>query len=251
MTTARAIIKQALRESNLLSLGFDPNANQLTEGLDKLNTIIAAVFGFKAGIQLREWPVGTEGVSDVTSSWTRADWTLPPQNVRLMFTSTEAETIVLPAFADNGARIGIVDLTGAMASRPVTLDPNGKMIEGALTPLVVNVNGSNIEWMYRSDLGDWKRLTLLTLDDQLPFPIQFDTYFETALAMRLNPRYGRQLMQESSAWLNDSLSQLRATYRQRRNVRAPESVLRMSNTGRGGIADDTDQTTGRKDLWLS
>lgn len=251
MTLARAIIKGALRESNLLSLGFDPNANQNTEGLEKLQQIIAGVFGFKAGLQLREWPVGTDGVDDVTTSWTRSDWEIPPPNVRLMVSSTEAETIVLPSFPDNGARVGIVDLTGTMAAHPVTLDPNGKMIEGAATALAVNVNGANIEWMYRADLGNWVRLTLLGLDDSLPFPIQFDPYFETTLAMRLNPRYGRSITQETAAALADSLAQMRATYRQRRNVRAPESVLRMSNIGRGGIVDDTEGTPPRGGIWLS
>lgn len=249
MTQARAIIKQALRESNLLALAAEPNDNQNTEGLGKLNSIIAGVFGFKAGVQLREWPVGTDGVSDVSINWSRNDWTLPPPNVRLMVSSLDPETIVLPSFPDNGARIGLIDLTGTMSAHIVTLDPNGKRIENA-TSLMVAVDAANLEWMYRADLGDWQRLTLLGLDDEMPFPIQFDTYFETVLAMRLNPRYGRATKEETTLFLTDSLAQLRATYRQRRNVRAPEEVLRLSDTGRGGFVDD-DGATDRKDLWLS
>lgn len=249
MTIARAIIKQALRESNLIALAADPNDNQNTEGLGKLNSIIAGVFGFKAGVQLREWPVGTDGVSDVSVNWNRNDWAVPPPNVRLMVSSTDPETIVLPSFPDNGARVGLVDLTGSMSAHNVTLDPNGKRIEDA-TSVTVAIDSANLEWMYRADLGNWQRLTLLGLDDEMPFPIQFDTYFETVLAMRLNPRYGRATAAETGSFLSDSLAQLRATYRQRRNVRAPEEVLRLSDTGRGGVVDD-DGTTDRKDLWLS
>lgn len=250
MTTMRAIIKGGLRESNLITINADPNAAQLTEGQDKLNAIIAGIFGFKAGVQLREWPVGTDGVSDVTSNWTRADWSLPPQNVRLMVTSTDPETIVLPAYPDNGARIGLLDLTGSMSTHGVTLDPNGRRIEDATSATVI-IDSVNYEWMYRSDLGNWVRLQVLGLDDELPFPIQFDPFFETVLAMRLNPRYGRATREETALFLKDTLAMLRATYRQRRKVRAPDAVLRMSDTGRSNIVNDDEGETERKDLWLS
>jgi hypothetical protein len=249
MTTALAIIRGALRESNLLALATATlNAEQQAEGLAKLNSLIAGVFGNKVGTKLFEFPVGTEGVSSVSANWSSSDWQSPPPNVRLMVTDESTQTINLPVWPDNGARIGLVDLKGTMATFPITLHAGGKRIEGAEF-LVVNMDNANLTWMYRSDLGEWVRLTLLEADDELPFPIEFDDYFETALAMRLNPRYGRSVKPETANTLQDSLAKLRATYRQKRNVRAPEAVLRMSDTGRRGWDDEG--PAPRSDLWMS
>jgi hypothetical protein len=248
MTAARAIIKQSLRESNLITINADPTDAQLTEGLDKLNSLIASVFGFEAGTILKEWPVGVTGTEEFTGSWSRTDWELPPPNVRFMVSSLEPETITLPPFPNNGARVGLVDLTGTLSTHAVTLDANGKRIEGA-SSLIVNVDDADLEWFY--DRGDWKRLTLLTLDDNLPFPIQFDTYFETMMATRMNPRYGRAMDAQTAASLQRSLGQLRATYRQSRSVRVDEGLLRTSRTGHGGIADDdASAAEARRDIWI-
>jgi hypothetical protein len=245
MTKARDIIKQALRESNLIAIDGTPLASQNTEGLGKLNTILAGVFGFEAGVQLKEWPVGAVGVTEVTS-WTSADWSTPPPNVRLMVTDAVAQTIVLPAHPCNGARMGLNDLTGDMSSNPVTLNPNGRRIEG-VTSVTVAIDDAALEWFYRQDLGSWERITLLGLDDGLPFPIQFDAYFETMLAARLNPRYGRALDPQTQMFLNDSLARMRATYSQRREVRVPEEVLRMSN-----MSGSYDYCAGdASEIWLS
>lgn len=247
MTQALTIIKGALRESNLIALVDDPSPEQETEGLEKLNRLIVSVIGYEVGTKLFEFPIGTEGTDEVTSGWTSADWSKPPQNVRLMVTDEVAQTIYLPPFPDNGARIGLRDLKNTMATYPITLHASGKLIEGAGS-LVVSVDGANYEWMYRSDLGEWVRLTILLTTDNLPFPDRFDDYFETALAMRLNPRYGRALKPETAETLKRMESQIRSTYRQQRAVRADEAVLRMSNTGRGGVSDEA--VGSRSNVWM-
>jgi hypothetical protein len=204
VTTALATIKGALRESNLIAIASEPNDNQQTEGLDKLRTLIASVFGYEVGTKLFDFPIG--------------------------------------------ARIGLVDMKGSMATYPITLNAGGRLIEGA-DSLVVSIDDANYEWMYRADTGNWVRLTLIGIDDELPFPIQYDDYFQTMLAMRLNPRYGRSADAQTVATLQRSLGQLRAAYRQQRSVSAPEDVLRMSNTGRGGIADDV-ASDRRSHVWM-
>lgn len=249
MTTATAIVKAGLRESNLIAIAADPSTNQLTEGLDKLNSLIASVFGHEAGTKLFDFPIGTESVGEYTSNWTSADWAYPPQNVRLMVTDEVAQTIYLPPRPDNGARIGLVDLKDSMLTYPITLHGNGRLIESAVS-LTVNVDGANYEWLYRGDLGQWVRLSVLELADEMPFPIKYDDFFTTRLAMRLNPRYGRQADAQTVEALKRSEAQLRGDYRQKREVRAPEHFLRMSNTGRGGgVVDDTAELP-RSDIWM-
>jgi hypothetical protein len=238
MTQALAIIKQALRESNLIALTADPTTDQISEGQVKLNQLIASIFGFEVGIQIKDWPVGTNaGVAEYAVNWNRGAWSTPPQNVRLVNVSLEAEAISLPPFPDNGARIDLVDLTGTLATHPITLDGNGKLIEGA-GAVVVALNGANIQWMYRADLGEWVRISIINLDtDELPFPIQFDAFFETRLAMRLNPRYGRSADPQTMDTLNRAESKLRAAYRQTRAVRLDPAVTRRSLTGQQTISD--------------
>lgn len=247
MTTALAIITGGLRQSNLIAIAAAPNTLQQAEGLQKLNTLIASVFGFEVGTKLFEFPVGTEGTSELTSSWTSADWGRPPQNVRLMVTDQLAQTIYLPPFPDNGARVAIRDIKGTMATYPITLHASGKRIEDAAS-LTVNMDDADLTWLYRGDLGNWVRLTLLEVDDDLPFPIQFDDYFETMLAMRLNPRYGRAADPQTVATMRRSEGQLRATYRQQRAVRCDEAVTRMSDTGRSGVSDESNSP--RSDVWM-
>lgn len=247
MTQAQEIIKGALRESNLIALTAAPNALQQTEALTKLNRLISSVFGYEAGTKLFDFPIGNEGTEDYVVSWTSAEWQYPPPNVRLLVTDQVAQTIYLPPFPDNGARVALVDLKGNMATYPITLHASGKKIEDAAF-LVVNQDDANLEWMYRADLGNWVRLTLLELDDPLPFPLQFDDFFETSLAMRLNPRYGRSITKETAAVLDRAMSQMRSTYRQKRSVRAPEAVLRMSDTGRTGFSDEI--PAPRSNVWM-
>lgn len=246
MTTALETITGALRESNLLALAAEPNALQQAEGLRKLNILVASVFGDEVGVKLTEFPIGTEIATGVSVNWNAGDWAYPPANSRLMVTDETAQTIYLPALADNGARIGLVDLKGSMAANPVTLHANGKRIEGAAS-LTVNEDNANYEWMYRSELGEWVRLTLLDIDSDLPFPLKYDDFFETTLAMRLNPRYGRSVKPETAAALTRTMGQIRADYRQKRAVRAPDAVLLMSRTGRRGFTEE--QTSVRSDIW--
>lgn len=238
MTTALAIITQALRESNLIAITATPTTDQVAEGQSKLNQLIASVFGFEVGIQIKDWPVGTTtGTSEVSPNWTSARWTTPPQNVRLLISATTPQTISLPPYPDNGARIDLVDLTGNLVTNPVTLDANGKLIEG-VGALIVNINNAALQWMYRADLGQWLRVSIIAADtDIMPFPIQFDSFFETRLAMRLNPRYGRAADQQTVDTLNRAEAHLRATYRQTRAVRVDEAVLRRSLTGLPAISD--------------
>jgi hypothetical protein len=120
----------------------------------------------------------------------------------LIAVNEEAKRVYLSLQPQDGARMGVADPFGRLATVPVTLDGNGRTIEGG-SSLLLNVNGTYREWFYRADLGDWVRLTQLDLTDEMPFPADFDNFFITLLAMRLNPRNGRK-MDEQSAFIYKS-----------------------------------------------
>jgi len=247
MTMTQEMVKQGLRESNLIAITADPTAAQLEEGLAKLQSIVSSVFGHEVGERLEDWPIGTTGVDEYRSNWSQADWSTPPTNVRLLMNSSASETIELEPMPQNGARIQLVDIAGDLANYPIRIDGNGRLIEDAAY-LDIAVPGINREWLYRGDLGKWVVITDLVLEDDFPFPTKYDDYFQTMLAGRLNPRYGRTLDQQSVQMLQRSLGHLRSDFRQTRNVRLDPALSRRSDTpsGRGGTG-----YSGRRYGWMN
>lgn len=199
MTVISSIITDAFREGNILPLGKAPTANQSTEALRLLNGLFSSIYGNEAGEGLTDWPLGNFGRESPGYDLAYTDDQIdhPTINRRLIAVNEAARTVYLTLRPQDGARMGIADPFGRLASVPVTLDANGRTIEGAAT-LLLDTNGLNREWFYRADLGDWVRLTQKADTDEMPFPADFDNFFITLLAMRLNPRYGRTMDDQSA-----------------------------------------------------
>lgn len=212
------VIQQAYRESNLIALEADPSANQTTEALERLNSLIAALIGFEVGDALFDWPVGTENLV-ASTTWNSDQWERVIAQARIIVNLQQASTLYLPPDPDDGARLAIVDPRGLLATYPYTLDANGRIIEGATTITLSTANLTR-EWLYRADLGQWVRFSTLVSSDELPFPAAFDDFFITKLAMRLNPRYGRSIDEQTALMLSSQESKLRARYHQTRAVPA-------------------------------
>lgn len=199
MTLISSILLDAFREGNILPLGRAPNANQSAEALRLLNSSFTGIYGGDAGEALTDWPLGNFGRESPGYDLAYTDDTInhPALNRRLIALNEAARTVYLPLQPQDGARMGIADPFGRLAAFPVTLDANGRTIESTPT-LVLNTDGLNQEWFYRADLGDWVKLTQLADDDDMPFPAEHDDFFITLLALRLNPRYGREMDQQSA-----------------------------------------------------
>lgn len=194
MTLISSIINDAFREGNILPLGKAPNVNQSTEALRLLNALFSTIYGNDAGESLSDWPLGNHGRESPEYDLAFTDYRIdhPTINRRLIVVNEAAKTVYLTLHPQDGARMGIADPFGRLATVPVTLNANGRTIEAAST-LLLNTNGLFRDWFYRADLGDWVRLTQKLDTDQMPFPADFDNFFVTLLAMRLNPRYGRTM----------------------------------------------------------
>lgn len=246
MTLVSSIITAAYRESNLIPLVATPNANQETEGLNRLNSLIQSVVGNEAGNGLNEYTindvVGTYDEESFLTTWI-------PDNARLMLTLGEAKTYKLDPFPKEGQRVAVVDVGDTLDTYNVTLDGNGRKIEDAAT-LVLSDEGLSREWLYRSDLGNWVRIATLTTSDELPFPLEFDDYFITMLALRLNPRYGQMLTPESREALARSKKQLTARYNHKQEIESDLNPRGMLADKRVYTSFDGDEfTTGRAHLW--
>lgn len=199
MTVISSIIQDAFRESNILPLGATPNTLQSTEALRLLNALFSSIYGDEAGEALQDWPLGNFGRESTADDIPTTDYRIdhPTVNRRLIAVNEAARTVYLTLQPQDGARMGIADPFSRLATYPVTLDANGRTIEGTAT-ITLNTNGTFTEWFYRADLAGWVKLTSLTAADEMPFPADFDNFFITMLALRLNPRYGRSMDEQSA-----------------------------------------------------
>jgi hypothetical protein len=224
MTTLAEIITDAFREGNILPLGKSPTAAQSAEALRLLNQLFSSVLGDEAGENFSDWPLGTFGQANpnfpVMNEMYR---NRPPINHRLIALNEAQMTIYLSPMPQDGSRMGIVDPYGRLAAFPVILDGNGRPIEDQAS-LTLNTNGFSAEWFYRADFGKWVRITGLTATDTIPYPEEFAIFFTILLALRLNPRYGRSMDEQSAAVFKAEKSKFVNRYLQAMPLHIDDSI---------------------------
>ena len=240
MTTVSQIITDAYRQGNLIAKGAAPTTVEQEEGLRYLNRIVKSVFGSEAGEDLIPFPIGRGNISrpsgypwynDVPDN----EWFVP-KNLRLMFNLENEVNVFLHPDPDDGSRFAVSDVGGNLSSFNVTVHGNGRNIDGA-SQIVLNTDGESGEWFYREDTGNWVKYTSLTISDQFVFPEEFDDFFITMLAIRLNPSYGVQLDPQSNAILSRTKRQMVSRYRQTIPTASELALLRLS------------KMSGQRDQW--
>lgn len=232
MTLASSIITDAYRESNLIAKVGTPDTTETAEALRRLNSILLSVVGNEAGDEMRDLIIG--GALDQSSSASP----YLPENCRLVLNLSAAAEFDLPAYPYEGQRLALVDAGANLATYNVTLNGNGRRIEGAAS-LTLSTNGIDRQWLYRGDTANWVRITALVANDTMPFPQDFDDFFITALAMRLNPRHTASLDQQSLAAFDRQRTQLRARYRKPKPSGDPGIRGLMGQSASGGAGGQT------------
>lgn len=207
MTLVSQIITDAFRQSNLLSINSSVTVTAQTEALRFLNRLVKSVMGHEAGERLEPMAIGFNHIDDSTD----LENVLIPVNARMILNLTEETTVLLYPQPDDGTRMGLVDVSGNLSTYNFILDGNGRLIEGATT-LTLDTDSLQREWFYREDLGNWVRYTTLDVDSEFPFPDEFDDFFISMLALRLNPAYGASIDPQSQAIMQRAQSQLRSRY---------------------------------------
>jgi hypothetical protein len=205
------IITRAYRVSNIIPRVASTDTNQDNEALDILNPLILSVVGYEAGRELADLNIGGEwDQANICSQWI-------PENVRLILNLSAAESLDLHPQPYNGQRLAVADAGNNLATYNLTLDGNGRTIEGAAT-LTLSTGGMARQWLYDAASANWVKITALTTADSMPFPQDFDRYFVNMLAMELNPSYGQSLSPESTAAMRRAESILKARYRRPRDA---------------------------------
>ena len=231
MATLRNIIRDAYRESGIIQKGSVPDADQLQEGLEKLILIFQNVYGEEVGGPFVDINFGREGITNVfgldldRETYVQNSFARP--SYRLILNIDSPKTIYLDPNPYDGARFALVDVAGNLSTNNVTLDGNGRKIEGEAT-VVVDLDDANIEWLYRGDLATWVRVNTLTADSESPFPSQFDDLFVIKLAMRLHPRYLVQTANETAMHYRDLKKKFRSRYTTRQEVNSELGLYRTT-----------------------
>lgn len=230
MTQVSDIIARAYRETNLIPRGATPTATEIAEAVPLLNSLILSTMGFEAGEGLTDLIIG----GDFDQSDLLIDYV--PDNIRLVLNIDTPTIVGLDPYPYEGQRIAIVDVTNNLSTNTITLEGNGRKIEGGIS-ITVDVDGTDVQWMYRGDSGDWVRVAALTQADPMPFPTDFDDYFIVMLALRINPRHGATLSTESQQMLIRNKVRIRNRYRNTKvrmlpdpGILSPEEQARFWNS---------------------
>src|SRR6185312_921159 len=231
------LITDSYRELNQIAIGKSPSDTQATEGLRRLQSVINAMLGTDAGEFLVDWPLGDYGRQSLDQcKRTVQEIANPPINSRLVNTADAAITVYFPPSPSDGARMSLIDPFGRLAAVNVTVDGNGRLIEDAATK-TLSTSGVSTTWFFRADLGIWVKISDLQATDQMPFPSMFDDLFTILVAMRLSPRYGRDLNDASALVYKVGRRNFVARYLQSKDLVFNKDISRNSiqdfNNNRG------------------
>lgn len=243
MKTAAQLVARAHREGNLIPVGTEPTNAQMAEGLEVLNDLILGILGFELGELLGDWAVpppqrtapvpARYPLGPAANDLPSGVWPYPPANVRLVSSIAAATTVYLPNAPNDGARIGYVDV-GAIGT--LTLNGNGRMIDGALT-ITVPPNSTFQSWLYRADRAEWISILDLEETDNSPLPPEFDRLLICATAIGLAPRFGLEPRTSTVTTYKTMLTKLKARYRQPTAVLNGSADSPSSMQSFGGVYD--------------
>lgn len=231
MALVSEIIKDAFREANLIPITQSPTLDEQAEALRLLNRFVRSIFGNEAGDKLQSFAVGSLNVV-TTTQLPIFDFTTPnyvPLNARLMVNINAATSVNLHPDPEDGSRIAVVDVAGNFNTFNLTLRGNGRGVDTATTA-VLNTASLRKEWFYRADLGSWMTINDLTISDKFPFPAEIDDFFVIGLAMRLNPRNGASVDEQSLARYQKQRNVFRSRYTQTIETQSEEGLLRLTSS---------------------
>lgn len=196
-------VQYAYREANLVPINSTLTAAELAEGIYRLNALWEGFKSGDIGELLNDWNLPTvQRTANTNTDFMNLDYSdnlttfdqpgtsggygqnignWPAQNSRIVCRITEAATLWFPQFPSDGAQMGYAD-NGASAT--LTIDANGRKIEGAQT--ITLVAGSEPRsWFYRADRAEWMLQEEMIATSDLPLPREFNDLFVCGLAIRL------------------------------------------------------------------
>lgn len=234
----RDCIRAGYRDGNIIVIGEAPTDDENAEALDRLNDFRVKLFGSEFGENLEDWPVPPVASqaalipADLVSPDLSFTYYLVPRtNSRLLVNVGANTTIQFPVQPNDGSRMFLIDI--ASASVDLTLDGNGRKVEGQPTLVDTPQAFNGVQWFYRADLASWERVETLALDSDLPLPPEYNDLFITYLAIRMAGRHSVKPTAETVEVFKALSKQAKARYRQTQPVAVADPRIAESSTSFG------------------
>jgi hypothetical protein len=136
-----------------------------------------------------------------------------------------AFTLYAPLNPRSGARFGAVDAGLAWGTYALTVNPGGRLMNGAATNTVINTAGQNTRWWYRGDVGGWiPEADFASLTSAIEFPDSVIAYMPYMLAVAVAAQFGADVREEVAFAAGEGRAVLARTYG-RRGRGAPEGPI--------------------------
>lgn len=102
--------------------------------------------------------VGSTAVADIFSyiTVTAPTYTATVGELLWINTTGNAITVTLPATASEGATIRFVDVAKNFNVNALTIDRNGRLIQGDADNMLVNIEGAAFDLVYYNDTFGWR-----------------------------------------------------------------------------------------------
>jgi len=227
MSTLSEITQRAFRESQILDINRAPSVQQENEAIEILRGIILRkIRPAVTPIWLGDLSAVREQRGTVLKDFTSyAPQRAVPQDCYVNLLLTTPLTLLLPPSPGDGARLTFIDVGGTLATNPLTLVGNGNLVDGGSTETLAT-NNSNTSYMFRRDLAEWRPVTTVALigTAQMPFPEEFDDMFVIELAIRINPRYGKEVSEITGEMYQDIRSRFMGRYMSETSSAAPDNL---------------------------
>ena len=201
--TVRDVMYRAMRLNGALAAGDDPEPEDLADVFEAFNTLKRSWFGTLIGVRLSPQP--TAGV--IAQAENGGEYAIA---------AGAPFTVTAPLNPKNGARFGVVDAGLGFATYPCTINPNGRLIDGAAANLVLNVSGIGGRWWFRGDTADWiLEADFATYDSAIEWPDTMIAYMPYMLAAVIGAEYNTELRQDIIAANIEGRALMARTYARR------------------------------------
>lgn len=214
MTTLQVIIERSYKETQICAYNVSPTQDQLDAALPLLQGILER--RTRPPI-LTCWLGQTNELKSQRGAIFRnftqfAGQYALPQDIYLNCLLDTAQIVRLAPSPGDGARQVFLDTSQSFATSPLTLLGNGNRIDGG-SDYILSTNGQTLSLLYREDLAEWLVLPAeYGLSQNLPYPAQFDDLFVIELALRLDPRYGKELSEITANTYQELSSHFKGRY---------------------------------------
>lgn len=200
--TGRDIIKRGMRLLGALSTGDDPSADELTDALIALNTMIRSLHGTVIGPRLSPKAMTTSMQAENGGNY-QVKLAAPAQ-------------LTAPLQPRNGARFGAVDVAANFNTQNLTIIPNGQLFAGVPGNTVLNVAGAQNVWFFDADTGNWiLEADLASLDVSPPYPSRLISFLPYMFAVEMAAEFGSEIRPDVVAMAGEGQAAFARNYARR------------------------------------